>query len=307
MKTFLLLITVFLSHAQADEPLIKNGQRILWLGDSVTAKGTHIALVDAYLMTQLPELKVTNMPCGLSSETACGLSEPLHPWPRPNVHERLDRVIEKFEFDVAVVCYGVNDGIYAPFSDERFATFQEGMTLIIEKLKATGATVIALTPAPFDAGSFPAEKLLPTGAEEYGYTKVYEDYNEVMRRYAAWVIRQTVEGKADHAFDITNHLTHRISETRRADPSFKSGDGVHPNDQVYAWLAERFLQQVGFEDALIADVPQAKQELAIKRHRMLATSYLEHAGHKRPGAPKNPMPLAEALEKAATLEARIRE
>ena len=147
------------------------------------------------------------MPCGLSSETACGLSEALHPWPRPDVHERLDRAIEKLDFDVAIVCYGINDGIYAPFSEERFATYQAGMTTLFEKLKASGAKVIALTPAPFDAASFPQDKLLPEGAEEYGYTKVYRDYNEVMKRYAAWVMEQVGTGQIDASIEITEALT----------------------------------------------------------------------------------------------------
>ena len=69
-------------------------------------------MIDAYLMAKKPDLKITNMPCGLSSETACGLSEPLHPWPRPNVHERLDRAIEKLDFNVAIVCYGHHSRSY---------------------------------------------------------------------------------------------------------------------------------------------------------------------------------------------------
>ena len=304
MKTILLTLALLISNTCARDAILEDGQRILWLGDSVTANGTHIGLIDAYLMTQMPGLKITNMPCGLPSETACGLSEPLHPWPRPNVHERLDRAIEKLDFDVAVVCYGVNDGIYYPFSEERFNTYQQGMSKLIEKLKASGATVIALTPAPFDAGSFPKDKLLPAGAKEYGYTKVYQDYNEVMKRYAQWVLE---ESPADLKIDITNPLTAAIAEKRQADPSFKSGDGVHPNNETYAMLAEIILRGLGTVGADLGDVPEDKKKLALKRHHMLGTSYREHVGHKRPGAPKNPMPLAEALEHAKTLEKQIRE
>ena len=303
MKTLLISIALLATNALAADGQLKDGQRILWLGDSVTANGTHIGLIDAYLMTQRPNLTITNMPCGLSSETACGLSEPLHPWPRPNVHERLERAIEKLDFDTAVVCYGVNDGIYYPFSEERFKTYQQGMTKLINRLQASGAKVIALTPAPFDAGSFPAKKLLPEGEPEYGYTKVYRDYNQVMIRYAKWVLE---ESPADLKIDITNTLTRAIADRRAADPSFKSGDGVHPNAETYAMLAKIILRGLGEKDADLNKVPKAKQALALKRHHMLATSYREHVGHKRPGAPKNPMPLKEAIEKASTLEKQIR-
>jgi len=313
MKILLLALTLLLpcivqaqdKSAQGEaKSSTKLSQRVLWLGDSVTANGTHIGLIDAYLLTKYPDVPLTNMPCGLSSETACGLSEPLHPWPRPNVHERLDRAIEKLEFTTAVVCYGVNDGIYYPFSEDRFKTYQQGMTKLIKKLQASGAKVIALTPAPFDAGSFPQNRLLPEGEKEYGYTKVYKDYNEVMKRYAAWVIE---ESPADYKIDITNTLTAAIEKKRETDPKFKSGDGVHPNAETYAMLAEIILRGLGEKDATLKDVPVKKQKLALQKHRMLGTAYREHVGHKRPGAPKKPMPLAEALEKAAVIEKQIRE
>ena len=304
MKTILITLTLLLcASSHAGELAIEDGQRVLWLGDSVTANGTHIGLIDAYLLTQHPELHITNMPCGLSSETACGLSEPLHPWPRPNVHERLDRAIDKLDFDVAIVCYGVNDGIYHPFSEERFKTYQEGMGKLISKLKASGAKVIALTPAPFDAGSFPQDKLLPEGAAEYGYTKVYKDYNEVMKRYAKWVVE---ESSADQTIDITNSLTDAIAARRKADPQFKSGDGVHPNEAGYAMLAEIILRGLGEEDVDLKRVAEDKKALALKRQQMLGTSYREHVGHRRPGAPKNPMPLDQAVEEASEIEASIR-
>ena len=304
MKAFLAIFAILLTGSSAGEPLLKDGDRVLWLGDSVTANGTHIGLIDAYLLTKEPRASITNMPCGLSSETSCGLSEPVHPWPRPNVHERLDRAIEKLDFTTAVICYGVNDGIYYPFSEERFKTYQNGMTKLIKKLQASGAKVIALTPAPFDAASFPQGKLLPAGQEEYGYTKVYRDYNDVMKRYAKWVIE---ESPADHKIDITNTLTTAITEKRSAAPDFKSGDGVHPNAETYAMLAEIILHGLGEKDASLNMVPAETQKLALQKHHMLSVAYREHVGHKRPGAPKNPMPLDKALEKAAAIDKRIRE
>mgnify|MGYP001815947117 FL=1 len=305
MRAIVLTLSLLLTANLATAGFaLKDGERVLWLGDSVTANGTHIGLIDAYLMTQHAAIRVANMPCGLPSETACGLSEPLHPWPRPDVHERLDRAIEKLDFDVVIVCYGVNDGIYHPFDEERFKTYQEGMTRLIDKLKADGARVIALTPAPFDAGSFPQDKLLPEGANEYGFTKVYKDYNQVMKRYAKWVVE---ESPADQTIEITTALTDAIAEQRKADPNFKSGDGVHPNEAGYAMLAEIILRGLGEEDVDLRQIPAEKKALALERQRLLGISYREHVGHKRPGAPKDPMPLDEALERAGELEARIRE
>ena len=55
---------------------------------------------------------------GLPGETVTGLSEPGHPFPRPNVHERFGRVLAGGKPDLVFACYGMNDGIYYPFSDD---------------------------------------------------------------------------------------------------------------------------------------------------------------------------------------------
>ena len=78
---------------------------------------------------------------GLPSETASGLSEPDHPYPRPTVHERLDRILAKTKPDVVFACYGMNDGIYYPFSKERFKKYDEGLNVLIDKVKKAGGLV----------------------------------------------------------------------------------------------------------------------------------------------------------------------
>ena len=73
-----------------------DGQRILFLGDSNTFNGAYVQYLDAYLFTRFPDRKFELINLGLPSETVSGLSEPDHPYPRPNVHERLDRGLRKF-------------------------------------------------------------------------------------------------------------------------------------------------------------------------------------------------------------------
>ena len=87
---------------------------------------------------------------GLPSETCSGLSEPAHPFPRPNVHERIGRALKKMKPDLVFACYGMNDGIYYPFSEERFEKYRIGIQQIIEKVKASGARLILMTPPSFD-------------------------------------------------------------------------------------------------------------------------------------------------------------
>ncbi len=91
---------------------------VLFLGDSITHSGHYISFIETRLRqdndNRIPE--IINL--GLPSETCSGLSEPDHPFPRPTVHERLDRALTKIKPDLVFACYGMNDGIYYPFSEK---------------------------------------------------------------------------------------------------------------------------------------------------------------------------------------------
>jgi len=113
----LLFPVMFLSPVCAAEKAFPlKAKRILFLGDSITAAGEFVNMIEMQLKLQsvdpVPEL----VNAGLPSEGCTGLSEPDHPFPRPDVHARLDRALTAVKPDVVVACYGMNDGIYYPHS-----------------------------------------------------------------------------------------------------------------------------------------------------------------------------------------------
>ncbi|MDP6446091.1 MAG: SGNH/GDSL hydrolase family protein, partial [Pirellulaceae bacterium] len=134
----------------AEPPFPANAKRVLFLGDSITHAGGYIVWIETQLRLAYPELQPQFINLGLPSETCSGLSEPDHPFPRPDVHERLDRALTKVKPDVVVACYGMNDGIYYPFAAERFEAYQNGINKLIAKVNASGAKLILMTPPPFD-------------------------------------------------------------------------------------------------------------------------------------------------------------
>jgi len=44
----------------------------------------------------------------------------------------------------------MNDGIYYEFSNERFATYQDGINQLIKKVHVFGAKLVLMTPPAFD-------------------------------------------------------------------------------------------------------------------------------------------------------------
>ena len=97
MKTYCLLslfILLHLASSVAADPL-QNAKRVLFLGDSITHSGHYIVYLEAALRQTHPDTEFINL--GLPSEGCTGLSEPAHPFPRPNIHERLERALSKVD------------------------------------------------------------------------------------------------------------------------------------------------------------------------------------------------------------------
>ena len=165
--------------------LLLSASRILFLGDSITASRGYIIDLQAalHLHGHAPEIIAS----GLPSEGVTGLSESKHPFPRPNVHERLDRALEKVKPDLVIACYGMNDGIYHPFSLERFESYQRGIQKLISKIQASGAKLVLITPPPFDSKA--TKNLAPINSKEFHWKLIYEHYDrDVISPYARWIL-----------------------------------------------------------------------------------------------------------------------
>jgi len=216
------------------------GGRVVFLGDSNTFAGHYVAYIDAYLLTRFPDRKYELLNLGLPSETVCGLSEPDHPYPRPDVHERVDRVLARTKPDVVVLCYGMNDGIYYPFSEERFKKYQDGMKDVIDRATKAGARVVVVTPPPFDPTPV-GDKLLPKTADKFSWMRPYEGYDDVLTRYSEWLL--TLRDKGIVVADAHAEIGRHVAEMRKSNPKYRlSGDGVHVNETGHWLIAQAILR-----------------------------------------------------------------
>ncbi|MCA9068407.1 MAG: SGNH/GDSL hydrolase family protein [Planctomycetaceae bacterium] len=298
---FALLTVVLPMSAFADAKFPLNAKRILFLGDSITHAGGYVSWIE----TQLRLRGVDPMPeminVGLSSETVSGLSEPDHPFPRPDVHERVDRALKKIKPDVVVACYGMNDGIYYPFGQERFQGYQDGVIRLIKKVHDAQAKLILVTPPPFDPVPLRGKgKLKPAGEERYAYFAMYEDYNDVMKRYGQWILKQ--KDRVEMVIDVHMPTMDYLAEKRKQNPEFTlARDGIHPNAEGHRIIGEAILKAWGISST---EPPAELLKLVSEKTRLLHDAWLSDVGHKRPGVKKG-LPLAEAQTKVQALDAKI--
>ena len=302
LPVFLLLALVLPAMAAVDDVLMRG--RVLILGDSITHAGTYVTFMAQRLARshgRLPDL----IAIGLASETASGLSEADHPFPRPCIHERLGRALERIKPQVVIACYGMNDGIYHPLDDARSQAFQQGITKLVEQCRAAGASVIVLTPPPFDPQPVQA-KLRPAGAADYSYKAPFAGYDRVLAAYAQWEL--TLPAASARVVDLNGPMSAYTVRHRASDPAFAfSGDGIHPNDQGQLLMADLLLTALGYP-SVGADLAQGVAAVTgdplfaeIKRWRELRSNgWRDHVGYTREKTVTRAA-IADVEEQAATL------
>lgn len=217
--------------------------RTLILGDSITQDGRWVSFLE-YFLDRAPNATPWDViSIGLGSETVSGLSEPGHPYPRPCVLDRLDAALAAVRPARVLVCYGMNDGIYHPPSPERRAAYARGLTTLRDRVRATGATLVLITPPLFDAVPI-AARLAKPGATSFGYQAPFPEYNAVLTEFADEALR--LRGPGVEVIDLHRALLAALAERRRTDPAFTfSPDGVHPGALGHLVMAQAIARGLG--------------------------------------------------------------
>lgn len=280
--------------------LLSHSKRVVFLGDSITAAGQYIGMFDAWLVSELRDKAPQLIDCGLPSETVSGLSEEGHAggkFPRPDLAERLDRVLKAAKPDLVIACYGINCGIYLPLDEGRFARYQSGMKSLKAAVEKAGAKFVVMTPPFYDDLRSPKNF----------------SYNAVLDRYSEWLISQRQAGW--NVIDLHAPMTKAIQAARANDPKFTmQPDGVHPNEAGHWFVAQTLIRWAGDEKAATAEtakamltlrqVSESLLPLVQQRVAVLRDAYVSAAGHLRPGVAKG-LPVEEAEAKARDLTTRI--
>jgi len=282
------------SNVQANDnfEILKDSKKLVFFGDSITYGGEYVVLFERWLTVNHPEISLEILNQGIPSETVSGLSEPghlRHGFPRPNLHERLDRALNALKPDLIIACYGINCGIYKPFDADRFDSYKDGLQRLKAKAEAQGAEIIFMTSPVYDK---PNPKF---------------DYDDVMKAYSEWLISKRQNGW--RVIDLHSVMKKNLEERKAKDPKFKySRDGIHPGTEGHELMAQQIISY--FEDKPPINDPQPNSYGRLllflrERMRVQRDAWLTKIGHKRPM--KKGMPLADADKIAAEKTVQIQQ
>ncbi len=137
-------------------PPFQDGARCAFIGDSITQGGKYRAYIELFYLTRSPNRKMDFYNCGISGDTAEGGVR------------RHDFDVASKKPSVATIMFGMNDvnrDLYDPTKGpanpqkraDALDKYEKNLRLLIAKLKASGVSIILMTPTPYDdASTMPA-------------------------------------------------------------------------------------------------------------------------------------------------------
>ncbi|MCB1099300.1 MAG: SGNH/GDSL hydrolase family protein [Verrucomicrobiae bacterium] len=204
----------------AHSPLEK-GERIVFLGDSLTAAGVgpdgYITLLRQELGSRRPDLDIQLIGAGIGGHKV------------PDIRARLDRDVLAFGPSVVFIFIGVNDVWHTMMGKGTSeADYENGLKDVIARCQKAGAQVVLATPPLI-------------GEKHRGQNKFdgkLDDYADISRKVAT---RMGVT-VCDLRESMTSYL--RIFNTTGAETGILTTDGVHFTKNGNRFVADHIAQSI---------------------------------------------------------------
>lgn len=174
----LLLASAPAFAAEAPAPFaLRDGDRVVFYGDSITQDGAYARFVEEYVRTRFPQWDIRFYNAGVGGDTVRGGGA-------GPIDVRLERDVIALKPTVVTIMLGMNDGGYKPFDPMTLANFGEGYRAIVAKLQQAlpGVRLTFIRSSPFDDVARPPQ-FLP-------------GYDDTLRRLGCYVTTLGAKEKA---------------------------------------------------------------------------------------------------------------
>jgi lysophospholipase L1-like esterase len=217
---------------------LKDGDTLVFLGDSITHQCLYTQYVEDYFYTRFPKLKIHFHNSGVGGDRA------------QDAITRFDEDVAAYKPKYVTILLGMNDGSYRDFDKGVFDTYQAGMNTTLDKIAALGATAIPMTPTMFDTRAKRLKGQIQEPRDTY--------YNGVLALYGTW-LREQAEVRGLGFVDMWSPLNNLTLTARKKDPNFTMiGDGVHPGPVGQAVMATAIIDNMVARSVVSQAVLQQK-------------------------------------------------
>src|SRR5437667_9643099 len=115
----LCLVAFVALHAGAGSFALKDGDRVVFYGDSITDQRLYTTFTETYVITRFPKLDVTFVHSGWGGDRVTGGAG-------GPIDVRLRRDVVAYKPTALTIMLGMNDGSYRAFDQKIFDTYAEG-------------------------------------------------------------------------------------------------------------------------------------------------------------------------------------
>lgn len=245
MKKLLLSLTLLLActmngFSQQVAPF-KAGDRVTFVGNSITDGGRYHSYIWLYYMTHFPQMRLWMANCGIGGDTG------------KNILQRLDGDVFSKNPTVITLTFGMNDSGYFEYNSKDSVAFGNKMVAesrknfleIEKKLKAKekeGVRMIMIGTSPYDQTSTFNDN-------------VFKNKNNYIQKIIAF---QDSAAKADNweFVDFNQPMLDINAREQAKDPKYTliGNDRVHPDNDGHMVMAYIFLKAQGMVGKNIADI-----------------------------------------------------
>jgi acyl-CoA thioesterase-1 len=224
----LALFVPFTTFAQtpATNLLVKDGQTVAFMGDSITGMGWGVSGGFVHLVVDglaANGVKITPIPAGVGGNRSVEMLK------------RVDADIIAKKPDWALLSCGVND-VWSRSID--LETFKKNITAIVDKMQAAGIKVMILPPTPI-------------------YEASKQEFNDKIPSYVAFMAQLAKERNLPYADIHQAWLDYIAAAKQPNNPNVVTVDGVHPNPDGHMVFAKTILATFGATPDQIAKAEKA--------------------------------------------------
>jgi lysophospholipase L1-like esterase len=208
VKRFPLRLTLFaafvaavpLAAAESNDFFFKKGDRIVFLGDSITEQYQYSTDIELYLTTRFPEWNLTFINAGIGGDTATGGAR------RFAAHVLAEKPT------AVTIDFGMNDGGYGAFDKKKADQFIEKTEAMLKAAKEAGVRVALVSPNAVEVRTNPGLKTYLETQKEF-----YAPLKELAEKYKVPFVDQ---------YAVTRAIMDKIAADKSPVKAFPGG-GVH--------------------------------------------------------------------------------
>jgi lysophospholipase L1-like esterase len=227
--------------ASAQQFELKDGDTVVFYGDSITAQHFYTRFVEDFVLTRYPALHMHFVNAGVPGDSVSGGYA-------GTMSERVQRDVAPFHPAMITVMLGMNDGGWGFGGPEIDPNFQKGYRAVVDALHkaAPDAAITLICPTPYDE--------LTHGTEFPGYSRVIDQFADDVSRIGAQL--QAAGDKRIMIADLHRPLTDALQRAKTSFPQLAPlivPDRIHPSETGH-WIMAAALMSAWHVNPIVSSV-----------------------------------------------------